>query len=114
MESLALPDDVDMDFIRFPNRINMPTVRLYERVWCPKDPAKRETFECFPKGTIISFQIFLLRERENSWENKIQIPGRAPTKEELTTCFATIGAHIGLSPWGSDKGYGRFEMVDKS
>jgi hypothetical protein len=49
-----------------------------------------------------------LAELEQRNFNGIQINSRPPTKEEVKECFTIIGESIGLSPWGSKFGYGRF------
>lgn len=108
-DSLGLVPEVDLDYVRLPADILSPTIRTYSRAWNPKNPVCRETFECYQAGTVITFPIFILGELEQKSFNGISITAsRPPTREEIEKSFSIIGESIGLSPWGSKFGYGRF------
>lgn len=107
-DSLDLIPEVDVDYVRLPTDILSPTIRTYTRAWDPKNPKGRETFECYQAGTVISFPVFILSELEQHSFNGIRIEARPPTAEEIKESFSIIGESIGLSPWGSKFGYGRF------
>ena len=61
---------------------------------------KVEHFESFRKGTILSTQLEIM--------NKPQ----APTLEQMKHILDYVGAQLGLSPWGSKFGFGRFEVYE--
>lgn len=103
--SMGLIPTVDIDYIRLPAEIQAPAIRTYKRLW---ESRNEESFECFQAGTVITFPVFILTELEQRNFNGIQISSRPPTKEEVKECFEIIGESIGLSPWGSKFGYGRF------
>ena len=111
--SLNLVPEVDPDYVRLPVSILAPTVRRYSRAWDPKNPTKREDYESFQAGTVITFPVFILSQLEQPVFNGIRIESRPPTKDELINCFKIIGENIGLSPWGSKFGYGRFIVINE-
>lgn len=104
-DSMGLIPAVDIDYLRLPAEIVAPTIRTYKRTW---ESRSEESFECFQAGTVITFPVFILAELEQRNFNGIQLNSRPPTKEEVKECFTIIGESIGLSPWGSKFGYGRF------
>lgn len=109
--SMSLIPEVDVDYIRIPTSILAPMIRHYERVWDKANPTKRETFECFQAGTVMSIPVFILSELEQSSAfNNLRFQSRPPTHDEVVECFKIIGEDIGLSPWGSKYGYGRFTV----
>lgn len=111
-QSMGLIPEVDLDYLRLPVSIKMPTIRMYVRVWDPKSKKNNECFESIQAGAVITIPVFILSELEQSSQfNGIQIGSRAPTKEEVIQAFRIIGESIGLSPWGSKFGYGRFNLL---
>lgn len=113
MDSLGLLAEVDVDYVRLPTKILAPTIRLYTRVWDSKNQDKREMFQSFQAGAVLTIPLFILNELEPSgFSNTMPIEQRAPTAEEVTECFRVIGKEVGLSPWGSKFGYGRFTVED--
>lgn len=107
--SMDLIPEVDVDYIRLPIEIPAPTIRTYKRNW---ESRNEESFECFQAGTVITFPVFILSELEQKNFNGIRMSSRPPTKEEVKQCFSIIGESIGLSPWGSKFGYGRFAIEE--
>lgn len=111
LDSLSLTPEVDVDYVRIPTELLAPTIRPFERVWDKNNPSKREIFESFQAGTLISIPIFILSELEqNTAFNGLRFESRPPTRAEVIECFKIIGSDIGLSPWGSKFGYGRFSV----
>lgn len=111
MDVLGILDKTNIDYVRLPTRIVAPKTHLYVRILDRQDPDKRNTFECFQAGTVISFTTLIL----GRLENEISVPGledRPPTEQEIKQCFDIIGENIGLSPWGSKFGYGRFLLLN--
>lgn len=108
-DSMGLIPAVDIDYLRLPAEVLAPAIRTYKRTW---ESRSEESFECFQSGTVITFPVFILGELEQRNFNGIQINARPPTKEEVKECFTIIGESIGLSPWGSKFGYGRFSVEE--
>lgn len=82
-----------------PPRTIMPAsshtfVRNYSQV-------KTDQFESFRKGTILTVE-FLIRQT---------LP-KAPTLLQFQHLLSFVGTWLGLSPWGSKFGFGRFELID--
>lgn len=111
MDACGILSESDVDYVRLPTRILMPKTHLYVRVIDRQNPDKRNTFECFQAGTVVSFPILVLGQLENQPAINL-VKERPPTVEEIRKCFQIIGEDIGLSPWGSKFGYGRFILLD--
>ena len=113
IDSMGLQLVTSTDFVRLPTSIRAPKVYQYQRVFHESASRKQELMECFREGTVMSFDIFVLGslEEQSNGKGNITIPLRPPTKEEVMGLFSLIGSHIGLSPWGSKFGYGRFSIV---
>lgn len=110
MDAIGILDKSDVDYVRLPTRIVMPKTHLYVRVLDRQNPDKRNTFESIQAGTVVSFPILILGQLES--QNKLDLfKSRPPTVEEVKQCFSIIGEDIGLSPWGSKFGYGRFILL---
>lgn len=107
LDSLGLLPDVGADYIRFPLKIKTPPPGKYIRVRDSRNPKSNPVFECFSAGTVLSFDVFILGKSSHNQDS----PLRPPTEEEVIECFKTIGEFIGISPWGSKFGYGRFDVV---
>lgn len=58
-------------------------------------------------GTVLTFKLLVPGDPEPGTQSR----GRTPTELELTRIFETIGEMLGISPWGSRFGYGRFKVV---
>ena len=111
MDAIGILDKTNIDYVRLPTRIVAPKMHLYVRLLERQDPDKRDTFECFQAGTVMSFNVLIL----GRLEHEVNLPGledRPPTEQELRQCFDIIGENIGLSPWGSKFGYGRFTILN--
>lgn len=113
LDSMNLLRETSVDYIRIPVDIECPGIGLYTRRWTDKAGSHKEDFEAFRAGTTITIPVTILSELEGKsdspFDNLLSL--RPPTEEEVFKCFDIIGAEIGLSPWGSKFGYGRFEVV---
>ena len=107
IDSLGLADETSVDFIRFPVKAKAPIITKYLKVFDSRNPKKNPVFECFPAGSVLSFSVFLLGSIEGDTSNN----KRPLTEEEFMSCLKLVGEFIGISPWGSKFGYGRFEVL---
>lgn len=110
MDSMGILAESNIDYVRLPVKIKAPTVRLYSRRRSSRDGKAPDTHQCFQAGTVITFSVFLLTNLEESGGCSELFNQRPPTEEELVECFKVIGECIGLSPWGSKTGFGRFTV----
>ena len=108
--SMGLLTQTSVDFVRLPTRIVCPSTYMYSRAYGGRDVDKKEMFESFRSGTVLTFNVFILSSLEQS-NIMINFPQRPPTVEETVKAFSIIGEDIGLSPWGSKFDYGRFTVV---
>lgn len=107
LDSIGILAQTDIDFIGLPAMIPSPQLRMYRRIWDPKNPNKQEMFQCIQTGTVLTIPITIFSALpDNPMAEALKL--RPPTEEELKKCFAVIGESIGLSPFGSRFGYGRF------
>lgn len=120
LEAKGLSSDSVIDFIRLPNQIKCPSIHLYQRNWKDsKNPGvqQHELFEAFNVGSEITIPILIVSELEDKDETQPKnafaemFKTKPPTKQDVIDCFEIIGANIGLSPWGSKFGYGRFVVI---
>lgn len=109
-----------IDFIRLPSQIKCPTIHLYQRNWKDtKNPGvqQHEMFEAFNVGAEITIPILIISNLEEGSEAPIKnafeeaFKPKPPTENDIIECFELIGSNIGLSPWGSKFGYGRFIVL---
>lgn len=107
MASVPGTEDVSVDYIRLPVYVKAPKLCMYERKYTLNGEKKKETFEAFPAGSRITVPIFILNEMESDDITD----KRPPTKEEVLAMFEVAGESIGISPWGSKFGYGRFDIA---
>lgn len=107
LDSLGLSSQTSVDFIRFPAKAKAPKISRYMKVFDSKNPKKNPVFECFPAGSVLAFSVFLLGSEEgDATDNK-----RPMTEDEFKECLKLVGEFIGISPWGSKFGYGRFDVL---
>lgn len=120
LEAKGFAAESVIDFIRLPNQIQCPSVHLYQRNWKDsKNPGvqQHEMFEAFAAGAEITIPILIVSELEDNVESQSKnifeatFKTKAPTKKDIIECFELIGSNIGLSPWGSKFGYGRFIVL---
>ncbi len=110
MDALGM-DSVDPSTIRFPTHISPPALELYIRRWSHTGKeTQQEKFEAIRTGTHLTFDVLITRTKEPS--SASQGNSRPPTVDEYRRVMEFIGDRIGLSPWGSRMGYGRFQVMD--
>ena len=114
MDAEGLLAESDVDYVSMPTHVPAPKIRLYQRVWDPKNPSGREMFESIQAGTVLTIPIVILSSLPSSGPFEDALNLRPPTEEEVKRCFSVIGTSIGLSPFGSRFGYGRFIVEDKT
>lgn len=107
-EALGL-SRIDQFAVRFEDAFIAPRLQLYVRRWSDTrhNKQEQEMFESIGKGTVLTFNPILLSTQEPS-----QSAGklRAPTLSEMKDIMGCVGHMLGLSPWGSKFGYGRFTV----
>lgn len=109
LDSIGLLEKTDVDYLRFPVAIESPAIFQYVRQTYIKHQRQEQKFECFRTGTVLTVPLFLLGELEDKrpdWPD----PEMRLTEDIVRQCFTIIGEDIGLSPWGSKFGYGRFVL----
>ena len=105
----ALDYAIDVETIRTESGIPAPSISLYNRKYHSRGKPMEEMFEAIREGTVLTFDILLMESGAVGGQVY-----RAPSQEELHHILDYVGMFIGLSPWGSRWGYGRFELVDLS
>jgi hypothetical protein len=106
-------DGLDPDSVRIDPALRPPTLRLFVRSWWKENKRtgartrQKDQFEMIDVGTVLTFNLLVPSDPEPGTKAR----GRAPTAEELGQIFAVIGDILGISPWGSRFGYGRFKVV---
>lgn len=101
--ALNMPAEMNPCDIHFPDKFKSPSLILYRRKWQAGEDERRreELFESINVGNVLYFDFFVPDQSEKDKK-------RAPTLKELQDMLKFIGEYIGLSPWGSRFGYGRF------
>lgn len=104
--------DTSVDFYRFESSIRMPKVVLFERSWSQenKKMQQREMFESIRKNTQITFKMLVTSAVEPGTHCRLDV--RPPHRDETETILKYIGEFLGLSPWGSKFGFGRFSLIN--
>ncbi len=105
--------DVYRDAVRMDMYFKSPMTPLPTRGRRYNDNGPREkTHEYIPKGTRLNLG-FELVEPEPKDTNVVglQLP---PNDTQLTDAITRIGRNIGISPFGSKAGYGRFILINLS
>jgi hypothetical protein len=95
----ALDMDID-DVFRIPSTILFPTIQLHERVGKGR---RRISCEALPPRVIITFPLLIL-ENDGSVEHKY------PDADQITQLWNFFGRYEGISPHGSEEGFGRFTV----
>lgn len=83
--------------------IRCPTIVLYRRTYTHKGVKQAEMFEAVRKGAQLSFQLATLHHVQNT------IP---PNVGDVQKLMIYVGKFIGISQWGNQYGFGRFEVLD--
>ena len=98
----SLGMDLDADLFRWPKVIPLPRVYLHE---VPKRNGGFTAHEAISRNTIVTFWLMLRRHEGNK-----QL--RLPSAEQLHEIFKFIGDYEGISPFGSERGFGLFSVVN--
>jgi hypothetical protein len=103
MKEMNTFPDVDVTCVRLPSTMRSPTLFLF------RDKASR-MFEAIEPGVVLTFTVFLPKELPPKDTGEQPAKRRPPTPEEFKTILGAVGEHVGLSPWGSEIGLGRFKI----
>lgn len=108
IEALSIKN-VDSFAVRLSDTFVSPTLNLLVRRWSggKGKNQEKEMFESINKGTILTFPLLLASSADPTSPLDA---GRPPSIKELEQIFSLIGEMLGLSPWGSKFGYGRFRV----
>lgn len=98
--------DVDTSQVHFTEKFRRATAILYRHNFTRNGQQAHEMFEAVNKNSILTFEVFLPETPERGGKT------RPPTRDELRKIFEFIGQYVGLSPWGSQFGFGRFTVED--
>jgi hypothetical protein len=96
------------------DELKCPSLRLYNRPYVRTNKRTGERiredqlFEMIDVGTALTFQVMAV-ESEGPEEESNQTPIEV---EDLKRVFSVIGSNLGISPWGSKFGYGRYKLID--
>lgn len=105
VSSLGL--SVDTDTIRWPRTLLLPTIHLHEERQDPRRQQRPVKHEAIPRNCVLTIPLMV---RETDGEQMLN----CPTKEQLHGIFEFIGAYEGISPFGSQAGYGQFTVQSVS
>jgi hypothetical protein len=103
-------EGLQVDSVRFKDYI-APSIVLYNRKWHEAKKQRTEMFEAIRENTELTIQFFVPRTQEPTGHSSDAAAGRSPTIPELTKILDFIGDMLGLSPWGSKFGYGKFKLL---
>lgn len=97
-------DDIDTDTIRPQMNIDPPTLVLYRRKYTHKNKQQSEMFEALRENLVLTIKILVTTtEKSDKY---------SPDEARLRDIFRFTGMFLGLSPWGGQYGYGRFDVVE--
>lgn len=106
-------DQVRAEDIMVQHHMRTPTLELYNRRWKQKKGGKtvqcQEMFESIRAGAQLTFQIMVPESRDP--DDPDQDSYRRPSLDEIRKVFEIVGETIGISPWGSKFGFGRFRVL---
>ncbi len=63
-----------------------------------------EEFECINAGVVLTIPIHVSEKNAGK-------PAKAPSRLDLELGFKYVGLYLGLSPWGREYAFGRFDVV---
>lgn len=105
-------EHVDARRIMLDHRLRRPSMELYNRSWFEERRGKSvrcsEMFESIRAGAELTLGFLITDVADPSGDvDKL----KTPSLGELTVLMQTVGSYIGISPWGSSFGYGRFDVM---
>jgi len=95
------------DTIRPQANLMPPSLVLYRRNYTHNNKPQMEMFEAIREGTVLTFNVVVT---DSSMLNASREIGNPPDLARLKDIFQFSGAFLGLSPWGNQYGYGRFDL----
>lgn len=136
--SVVVPD-CNPAMIGVPLKITTPCVTVFHRRYRKKGTYETEPMESIPPHVVLSMIIHcartphdaltmsvqslkaLSRQVSREWAEKMdailenlteaaELDKKPPTKYQLMAILNYIGTHLGMSPWGSSTGFGRFSV----
>jgi hypothetical protein len=96
--------DIDSDTIRPQMNIDPPKLVLYRRKYTHNNKQQCEMFEAMRENCVLTIQVLVTATDK---QDKF-----APDLARLRDIFKFIGMFLGLSPWGGQYGYGRFDVEE--
>ena len=99
--------DLDLGTIRLPVGIKCPRLDLYTRTEANGRKRTEQRFEIIQSGTILTMPVLITKTSEDSIRASAPV-SRPPSIDEVSAMLTFIGEMLGLSPYGSKMGYGRF------
>ena len=96
--------DIDTDTIRPQMNIDPPSLVLYRRNYTHKNKQQHEMFEAIRENCVLTIKVLVTATDK---QDKF-----APDLARLRDIFKFTGMFLGLSPWGGQYGYGRFDVED--
>ena len=98
---------VDISTICTESGFDVPSLQLFNRRYSHKGKSHEEMFESIRENNVLAFDILVTKPLPAGGGD---VSMTSPDKDELTQIFAFIGKMIGLSPWGTRFGFGRFTV----
>ncbi len=88
-----------------------PTIVLYNRNYTDKISRKPKVmqFEAIRSGAALTMDMLVLNDLPKTVK---EMGLRAPTEKEVRSILVTIGKFFSISPYGSTKGFGRYELLE--
>ena len=102
-------DCVDTDTIRPQANIDPPKLVLYRRNYTHNNKQQFEMFEAMRENTVITLKILVTAVPIVGVNKDFRF---SPDEARLSDILKFSGSLLGLSPWGNQYGYGRFEIEE--
>lgn len=99
-------DNVSVDYIALPTSVPVAGVTPYVRRHRDHGTIREVRHEAIRSSSRIRVKVVVLDTLEHGNGDT-----RPPTQDELFDMFKLVGDNIGLSPYGSQLGYGRFSVT---
>ena len=97
--ALPVGSNISVSTIRLPLSLRAPTLVLY------RDKHER-MYEGITPNTVLTFPVFFTACPPPNVDEGM----RAPTLEEFKQLLSFVGERVGLSPYRSEEGWGRFKV----
>lgn len=107
IDSIPLPH-VHHSSLHLRETYRKPTLSIYARRYRQGGKDRVDHFRCIRTGAVLTFDLATTSVHP---EFKDQGDFQIPTTKEAEEIIRYIGSHLGLSPWGSIYGFGRFEVL---